>query len=190
VVSPAPLPISKKEDEEEEEDKLSKPPVAKGGAGDDAAKSIMVGTCQIHLSPDEALSKSIEAGDLGIGTVPRHASSKSGRRLQKSVGGEGYSEHGHDDRETAARAQCDSDVIRMDPAGNDGNGGLKEWFKDAQKTQEPMVRTPAVISKAQEPVTRIIDDDDPYTRRLHQMGVQDGAANINFAYNRDAKRTQ
>jgi hypothetical protein len=165
------------------EDKLSKPT--------ETAKSVLVNRCQVHLGPDEALAKSIEDGDLGIGTVPRHASSKSGRRLSKAVGGEGVTERGGDQREATARAQQDDQVVRMDPAGNCGNGGLPDWFSDAQKTQEPMVRAPAVMSKAQEPPTRVIDDSDPYTRRLHRADPRDAAqADISFLFNRDAKRTE
>lgn len=188
---------NKSEEEEEEEAKKGQVspvplPVGKGGEGNDTAKSVMVGKCQVHLSPDEALSKAIEDGEFGIGTVARTHSSKTMNRLKKGVvGGEGFTEHGADQRETVARAEQDAEILRMDPAGNCGNGGLPDWFADAQKTQEPMVRTPAVMNKAQQPATRVIDDDDPYTKRLHQADPRDtAAADINFAYNRDAKRTR
>jgi hypothetical protein len=139
-------------------------------------KSIRVNHCTIHLDPDEALAKAIEGGHLGIGTVPRTFSSKTMNRLEKAVGGERWSEHGQDMREAVARVQQDAEVLRDDPAGNDGNGGLAEWFTDAQRTQEPMVRTPAVMAKSEPPPTRVIDDDDPYTRRLHQADPRDKSA--------------
>ncbi len=200
--SPVPIPTkkSKKSKEEEEEAKKATPvtkaavapvplPVGKGGEGNDTLKSVMVGSCQVHLTPDQALSKALEDGHMGIGTVARTHSSKA--MIRKSVGGEGYSEHGQDHRETVARAQQDAEIVRMDPAGNCGNGGLPEWFKDAQSTQEPMVRAPAVMAKAQQPAINVIDDSDPYTRRLHQADPRDhSAADIDYAYNRDAKRTK
>jgi hypothetical protein len=156
---------------------------------DEPSRSVRVNRCTVHLNPDEALAKSLEDGDLGIGTVPRTYSSKTMMR-KSAVGGEGFTEHGADHREEAARAQADMVVIRDDPAGNDGNGGLADWFRDAQRTQEPAVRTPIAMSKAEEPPTRVIDDDDPYVGRLHRMDPRDGQANVDFAYNRDAKRTQ
>jgi hypothetical protein len=161
---------------EEGEDKLSKP------------KSVLVNKCQVHLEADEALAKSLEDGEFGIGISPRTHASKTMRKSVKA--GEGFTEEGADQREAVARDQADTAIIRDDPAGNDGQGGLDSWFTDAQRTQEPMVRTPARVTKSESPPIQVIDDDDPYTRRLHRMDTRDGQANINVAYNRDAKRTE
>lgn len=164
------------EGEKPEGEEIKKPTISKSGGEMETVKSVMVGRCQVHLTPDEALAKALEDGDLGIGTVPRTYSSKTMNRLEKAVGGEGQSEHGQDMREAVARGQQDDEVLRDDPAGNDGNGGLSEWFADAQRTQEPMVRTPAVMAKSEPPPTVVIDDDDPYTRRLHQADPRDKSA--------------
>lgn len=159
----------------------------KGQGGGRVRKSLRVNTCQVHLEHDAYLAKALDDGDLGIGTVPRTFSSKT---MKKAIGGERFTEHGADHREETARAQQAAEIVTYDPDGTGGDGGLPEWFADAQRTQEPMVRTPAKMAKAQEPPTRVIDDDDPYTKRLHHMDPRDGAANMDFAYNRDAKRTQ
>lgn len=155
-------------------------------------KTVKVNRCTVHLGPDEVLAKSLEDGDLGIGTVPRMFSSKVG--LKKSVvGGEGFTERGGDVREAVARQQQDELILRDDPAGNCGNGGLDAWFSDAQKTQEPAVRTPAIITKGMDQDrVNVVDDSDPYTRRLHQADPRTKSAvyDLDLAFNRDSKRTQ
>ncbi|MBT8428397.1 MAG: hypothetical protein KJN79_00650 [Gammaproteobacteria bacterium] len=155
-------------------------------------KAIRVNRCTVHLDHDAALSKSLEDGALGIGTVPRTFSSKTMKTLRKGiVGGEGFTERGGDLRETVARQQQDEIILRDDPAGNCGNGGLDSWFADAQKTQEPAVRTPIVMSKSDQGQVNVIDDSDPYTRRMHQADPREKSAfDIDYAFNRDAKRTQ
>lgn len=164
------------------EDRISKP----------TQKSLRVNRCTVHLDHDEALSKAIEDGELGIGTVPRTHASKA--MIRKSVvGGEGFTERGQDARETVARAEQDMAVVRDDPAGNCGNGGLAEWFADAQKTQDPAVRTPAAITKGMDQdQINVVDDSDPYIQRMHRADprTKSAAFDIDYAYNRDARRSR
>lgn len=164
------------------EDRISKP----------IQKSVRVNRCTVHLDHDEALSKALEDGELGIGTVPRTHASKA--MLRKSaVGGEGFTERGQDMRETVARDEADRVILRDDPAGNCGNGGLAEWFSDAQKTQDPAVRTQAVITKGMDQDrVNVIDDSDPYAQRMHRADprTKSAAFDIDYAYNRDARRSR
>jgi hypothetical protein len=131
---------------------------------------------------DLEIEQEMEDG-LAIGTTAQHFSKPS---LRKGViyQGESVCLAGGDNREENARASLSAEIQVLDEAGTDGNGGLPEWWKDAERINHAE-RLPLNygLYKSAEPETKIIDDSDPYVRRLQLMSTQDGQANVNMAYN-------
>jgi len=112
---------------------------------------------------------------------------------------------GGDMRETVARAQCRAEMIELDDAGNAGNGGLDEWFRDAWSSLLPdqaAASNPGAMrpkatgwQKGQNPDDQpigVINDDDPYTRAVlkgGQAGEHQSAIRMAYQGNgRDNKR--
>lgn len=110
---------------------------------------------------------------------------------------------GGDMRESATRLVTEMMTVDDDPAGNDGQGGLDAWFRDAY-SPAPEVRVPLdiraragfdapsgemfgrVITKSA-PETVVIDDSDPYQRALSRSDPRDGQAGMRLAYQGDPK---
>lgn len=92
---------------------------------------------------------------------------------------------GGDMRETIARAQCLTQMVEMDPAGNRGQGGLSEWFEDAWDTEQTQVNVPlgmAGYQKSEPLPVQIIDDGDPCTKAQMRAHPAEGHASIIMAY--------
>jgi hypothetical protein len=170
-------------------------------------KSLFKNNIRVDLSAENTILEGLENGTYEIGGQSAGLK-EDGRnrllgmreeRLNKGgiAGGTIYQgEHsgprGCDDRESVARAQCYADMIEIDGAGNQGQGGLGSWFRDAWggqlKVNVPVGATKVI--KAAAPGVHIIDDvDDPYQKALATARPTESQAGIITAYKgRDCER--
>jgi hypothetical protein len=155
------------------------------------SRTVRINDVTMHLDADKVLAKSIEDGDVQIGAMARlggQPSLKKGTIIQNEwVKPPEQKWNYGDDRETEMRQRCLAESAYFDPDGTHGEGGLVEWFRDSD-TDDPHVNVPLGLIRRSERPTVVIDDSDPYIRRTHRMRTADGAANVNYAYNKDAKR--
>lgn len=176
-------------------------------------KSARIGSVDHGLDHDAQIAEMLEKGGLGVDGTLRHTS-KGATGLRKSVetlggsihqgelitpgtGAQSSPSHHADDREAYMRAQTAAQTRDFDGAGNQGCGGLREWFEGsydlndpdiAMRTNVPLAYTG--IAKSGPPPTQVIDTDDPRLRAIHRTPTPDGGARsaIDFVYKRDADR--
>lgn len=150
-------------------------------------KSIMKNNLNINLTSEDEIIQGLEDGTFAIGgqSASLNEDGRSrllgmrGERLVKSpiYQGEVDGQRGSDYRETVVRAQALSDHVYIDEAGNRGQGGLADWFKDAW-TGQPNVNVPVGAAhkgwmKSDKPVV-IVDDSDTMQRNLQRSSDQAG----------------
>lgn len=88
-----------------------------------------------------------------------------------------------DSREEYTRAQTLLQTVEQDPAGFDGQGGLPEWWQDAGLVNLPV----GPMTKAADPPTQIVDDQDPYTRAMVNTDPREGQMGPMMAYHGQGK---
>jgi hypothetical protein len=139
----------------------------------------------VHDGEDEIL-KSLDT--YGIGVQPAAMPDEYGRyrlarmrgeRLEKSV-----------PPEEASRMQVLAETVELDPAGNDGNGGLPEWF--AQNADNPNTTAPVgwggrnmIKSHEDDPIVPV--EDTPF-RRAAARGDGLSAGFAFFGHQRPVRR--
>jgi hypothetical protein len=169
---------------------------------------------RINMTSEEAVLNHLEKGAVvdgqaaGLREDARHRLlGMRGERMTKSYGGtaggtiyqgehDAHGSRGADFRETVARAQVHGDMVELDGAGNAGNGGLDEWFRDAWGKLDPeqaAASKPGAMrpkatgwqkgeSPGDQPIG-VIDDDDPYTRAVLKGGqVGEHQSALRMAY--------
>jgi hypothetical protein len=149
----------------------------------------------------DLLEKGGEIGgqSAGLREDRRHSLlGQRGERLSKATIYQGEHDadgsRGADARETVARAQSYQSMMHMDPSGNDGAGGLPEWFKDSwnqlseeakSKVRQGMGGPLGTGWKKGGPEDELIilDDDTPYTRAILKGGQHgEHQSSIRLAY--------
>lgn len=147
-------------------------------------KSVQIRNQVIHLGPDDVIVKSMESGDCQIGVEPRHYGGPSlhkGTVLEDDLAqpDQAGERERHVRQQLAQQIEKDSGRQRL---AQNPDGGLDEWFRDAERSS--LVNVPVNLIKSDCRPTVVVDDDDPYTRRLHSQHPQDGQSSINLAYHR------
>lgn len=156
------------------------------------AKSIQRNNLHIDLSAEDSVLALLEQDGSAVGAQgDAHAYDgrnrllgMRGERLSKATiyQGEHDGPRGGDSREAIARAQVLAETVELDEAGNHGNGGLPEWYRDAWgklSSEEKALTRQGMAGPlatgwqkglgANETV-QIIDDDSPYQRAVMRDG--------------------
>lgn len=170
------------------------PPPQKGEkqVPQDIKKSFRKNNLHIDLSAEDQVLALLDQQGTAIGAQQcshpydgrHHLLGMRGERLDKATiyQGEYEGPRGGDMRESVARAQGMAEMIEIDDAGNMGNGGLDEWYRDAwgrlsteEKSQARQGMAGPLATGWQkgmggdESVT-IIDDDNVYNRAIIKGG--------------------
>ena len=165
-----------------------------------AKKSLSKGQMHIDLSAEDAILAHLDGGAVVDGQAAGMFDT-GGRNRLRGVRGDHLTKGGiaggtiyqgehdvegsrpGDRREMHMQQQVREQNQNDDPAGNDGCGGLPEWFADAERVNVPVGKgmTAGAVTKA-EPSTVVIDDHDPMTRALHNQHPQEHNSGALMAY--------
>lgn len=159
--------------------------------------ALQKGMLHINLSHEDRLLKSLEHGmTLGADAStlpdpwgPQRLGAYQRDALYKGTIYEGECDRprGGDMREVIARLQSQMTTVEDDPAGNEGNGGLRGWFRqsyggpEVQHINVPVGFT-TIDRDEEEPQIRVIEEDDPYHKMLYRTDPRDDSANMRLAY--------
>lgn len=159
--------------------------LAKNQAARRTAARMQFGSVPIHMGGADLAIEALASQERELGV---HAAGRPSLKKGTIYQGESLCPAGGDDRESQARAQLSAEIAVMDPAGQDGNGGLAEWWADAERVRHAE-RVPVgqgmAKSAGDPPPTRVIDDSSTYQRHLQRMSHQDGQANLDYLFHAD-----
>jgi hypothetical protein len=181
-------------------------------AEESTQRVISKGGVDVHMGTDDEIVKYLEGAE--IGTVSSALVDTGGRARLAGLRGERFEKasaetdpgdvaggpvyqgewdgpRGGDMRETIARAKVQLETVEDDPAGNHGQGGLAEWFRDSYGGQAEVnapVGMGKIVRKSEE--FTVVDDDDPYHKALRQADTRDGSAGMRMAYQGDGRENR
>jgi hypothetical protein len=96
---------------------------------------------------------------------------------------------GGDLREAVARTQEYGDTVELDGAGNRGQGGLDDWFKDAYSPLDTEQRVPLGMGpsatgwqKSEPTGLLVIEDSTPYHKAVFQGHPAEHQSAVRLAY--------
>jgi hypothetical protein len=167
-------------------------------------QALMKGMLHINRSHEDALLKAFGEGmEIGADASvlpdpwgPQRLGAYHKDALVKGTIYEGECDRprGGDMREMVSRIKEQMQTVEDDPAGNEGNGGLHQWFRESYGGPEVhQINVPVGFTRIDrnegEPHIRVIDDDDPYHKALYRTDPRDDSSNMRLAYQGEGRET-